>query len=142
MKRLIIIAGIALTAMGAQAQRIKEGRVPDAVKTAFKHLYPTVTAVDWDKEKPNYEANFTVEGVERSVVFDAMGNLMATEIDIPVSQLPLAARNYLVKHFKTSQIKGASRMVDSVGAVSYEADVPGPDPVFDASGAMVRTDKD
>ena len=56
MKKLILSAVI--LAMFAVSAFALGTDVPDAVKTKFTSLYPTVKKAKWDKEENNYEATF------------------------------------------------------------------------------------
>ncbi|MBC7861343.1 MAG: PepSY-like domain-containing protein, partial [Bacteroidia bacterium] len=83
MKTITTLA-LALTIGFASAQKMKEAEVPAAVKTKFTSLYPKAKVEKWEKEGANYEAEFTNNKIETSVIFDAAGSLIATEIEIKV----------------------------------------------------------
>lgn len=124
-----------ISASIASAQKTN---TPEAVKVAFSKLYPAVKEVKWDKEKSNYEAGFTENGQVRSVLFDASGAVLETEIQIAEEALPAAARKYLAEHYKGSRIREAARITDRKGKISYEAEVNGKDILFDAEGQLIR----
>jgi hypothetical protein len=44
--------------------------------------------VTWEAENGNFEANYKKNGGSYSEVFDKNGNLLETEVDIKVSELP------------------------------------------------------
>lgn len=52
MKKLMMLAAMAVTiASCAEAQKMKVGKVPAVVKTAFAQAYPNAKEVGWGKEK-------------------------------------------------------------------------------------------
>jgi phosphopantothenoylcysteine synthetase/decarboxylase len=116
--------------------------VPAAVKSKFASLYPNVKKAKWDKEAANYEAEFEVNEVETSVLFDATGNLLETETEIAVTALPKAVSDYVTKNYATEKIKEASKIVDSKGTVTYEAEVKSGDLIFDAQGNFIKKEVD
>jgi len=87
------------------AQTITEDKVPGPVRQAFQAKYPDVKSVEWkiagDK---NYEAEFTLKGVETTVKFDPAGAWRETEKQIPSSEVPKAVLEVLAQKFKTYKI--------------------------------------
>ena len=112
--------------------------VPDAVKTKFASLYPTIKKAKWGKEENNYEATFELDEVETSVLFDASGNVLETETEIAASSLPSWVADYITKNYPGQKIKETAKIVDDKGTVMYEAEVKAGDLIFDASGNFVK----
>src|ERR1043166_7934457 len=136
MKKLILIpALLAFFAVLAFAG----DDVPAVVKTKFASLYPTVKKAKWDREAANYEASFEQGEVETSVLFDASGNVLETETEISINELPKSVMDYVAQHYKT-KIKEASKIVDAKGIVTYEAEVKEGDLIFDTNGNFMRKD--
>ena len=111
---------------------------PAAVKAAITKLYPTATNVKFDKEAGDYEASFTYNGKDMSVVLDAKGNVKETETTIVTSALPAAVRDYVAKHHAGKKIKEAAEIVDAKGKKTYEAEVNGKDLIFDEKGMFIK----
>lgn len=130
-----VLAFFALTAFAGND-------VPAAVKTKFATLYPTITKAKWGKEGANYEAEFDVNEVETSVLFDAAGNVLETETEIKVTELPKSVTDYCAKTYAGKKIKEASKIVDNKGTVTYEAEVDGMDRIFDVNGNFLKSNKD
>ncbi|HEY6163058.1 MAG TPA: PepSY-like domain-containing protein [Bacteroidia bacterium] len=112
--------------------------VPAMVKTKFSSLYPGVKKVKWGKEDNKYEAEFEMNEVETSVLFDMNGNVLETETEVPVSQLPSSVSGYCSKNFSGKKIKEASKIVDAKGTVKWEAEIDGKDHLFDDNGNPVQ----
>ncbi len=136
--KLLFTLAVAFFSFSAFAQDLKESEVPAPVKAAFAKLYPNVKDVDWEKENSNYEAEFEVNKTESSVVFDAKGNLLETEIEINVSELPKSASEYVAKKYPKYKIAEASKIIDATGAVTYEAAVGDTDLIFDSNGLFIK----
>ena len=135
---MIVAAVIALSAFG---QKLNESQVPSAVKTAFEKKYPSVKA-SWDKEDANYEANFKQNGKAMSALIDKNGTIVETETDIPVTDLPKTAQDYMKKNYPGIKIEEAARIVKANGDINYEAEVHHRDVIFDANGKFIKEAKD
>ena len=124
------------------AQKMKPMEIPEAVKSNFQKQYPAVTDVKWEKEGENYEVEFEQNKSELSLVYDAKGNLLETEVEIKTDQLPKAVSQYVETNYKGQKIKEASKITDAKGVVSYEAEVKDMDLIFDSNGSFIKVEKD
>jgi hypothetical protein len=139
-KRIMVffVAGL-LASVAATAQRLKEKDIPVAVKSALEKRYPAATAVTWEKEKGNYEANWGGRsGEDNSVQFSPSGDFIEIVNAIPVSGLPPAVAVYVNEHYKGAKITEAGKVTNAAGRLSYEAEVHGKDLVFDEQGRFVK----
>jgi hypothetical protein len=137
MKKLILATAF-LGIFAATAFALGNNDAPAAVKSKFASLYPKVTKVKWDKEDTNWEAGFELDKVEMSCLFDATGNLLATESEIDISSLPRAAIEYMSKNYAGEKIKEAAKIVDSKNITTYEAEIKDGDIIFDATGKFLN----
>ena len=138
---LMVAAASITTATFAQNHEKKEhANVPTTVKQAFEKQYPG-TKAKWDNEDGKYEADFKHNGHEMSVLYNANGTVDETEMEIPVTQLPAAAANYVTQH-KMGKISEAAKITKANGEVNYEAEVKGKDVIFDAAGKFLKEVKD
>ncbi|MCY7409999.1 MAG: PepSY-like domain-containing protein [Chitinophagales bacterium] len=142
MKKLIPIFTILLLAACAEGQKLKESAVPAPVVASFNKMYPNAEENKWSMEEGNYEAEFEMNESEASVTFDAAGNLLETEKEIAVKDLPAACAAYVSKNYAGQTIKEASEITDSKGVKTYEAELKGKDLVFDANGNFINEEKD
>ena len=142
MKKTILLSIIGLIAITASAQKIKETEVPAAVKATLTKEYPNVKVKSWEKEKGNFEAEFDFKKTEMSVLIDPTGKLIETETEIKVSELPKNISEYCSTNYKNKKIKEASKIIDSQGIVTYEAEITKMDVLFDASGKFIKEVKD
>jgi hypothetical protein len=142
MKTTITIFALALGINFANAQTVKEAEVPAAVKEALKKAYPTAKVEKWEKEEANYEAEIKVGKAESSVVYDASGNLVMTEVEIKVTELPKGVTDYINTNLKGKKAKEASKMTYTDGKVNYEAEVDDVDYIFDEKGNFIEKEKE
>lgn len=138
MKKLALMMVAGLITSFAIAQKLSDKDVPQSVKSAFQKAYPNAMEVKWDKEGNSYEAGFNFNKTDYSVLFDANGNILETEIEIEVSQLPKSVSEYVATHFHGEKIKDAAKITDAKGVVTYEAEMKGKDLIFDSKGNFIR----
>lgn len=142
MKKSILLLAIGFISITANAQKMKEADVPAAVKTAFTKQYPAVKDAKWELENGKYEAGFDLNKVETSLLIDATGNIIETESEIKVSELSKTITDYCAKNYAGKAIKEASKIVDSKGVVTYEAEINKVDVLFTADGKFIKESKD
>ena len=142
MKRFLLCGLTALLLTAAVcAQDLKTAQVPPAVREALAKKYPSAAKVGWEKEKGNYEANWGGRSKEdSSVTFTPGAAFVEIVVAIPVGQLPAGVGVYVKQHYGAVKIKEAGRVVDSLGKVSFEAEIKGKDLIFDEKGNFVKVD--
>src|SRR5487761_1959471 len=136
---LLIACGI--IALASCTQRIDDSKVPSPVKKSFAKDFPGASS-KWEKEKLNYEANFSQDGKTMSALYDANGNKQETETDIKVSDLPTPVQNYIANNYPGEKIKEAAVITKANGEVNYEAEVNDMDVLFAQDGKFIKTAKD
>ncbi len=137
-KSIFIVAIVLFTISTSFAQK----NIPNEVKTAFAKKYPNVTKVKWEKENSEYEAGFTIDKIENSVLLDAKGNILETEVAIQKSTLSKEIITYVSKNYAGKKIKGAAKINNVKEGVIYEVEVYGKDVLFDETGKFLRESKD
>jgi hypothetical protein len=74
--------------------------VPATVKKAFQVKFPTVKETEWKiKSDKTYEAEFTLNGAEVTVMFDAAGKWLETESAIDPAKVPKVVSDAAAKAF-------------------------------------------
>lgn len=132
MKTTLIIMASVLTFSCANAQKMNEADVPANVKNGFAKKYPGAKVEKWEKEDADYEAEFDLNKVESSAVFDASGNFKEVEQEIKKSELPKAVTDYCTKNYAGYKLSEAAKITDSNGKVMYEAEMSKGKEHFDA----------
>jgi len=142
MKKLALVLAATMIASLSFAQTLKEKAVPAAVKTAFQQKYPNAKETKWEKENSNFEAEFEINETDYSVLIDASGNILETEIEIDNNALPSNVKDYVSKNYSGQKIKEAAKITDAKGIVTYEAEIKGEDLIFDSNGNFIKEEKD
>jgi len=142
MKKFTMLAMLVLFVSFASAKHLKENEVPSAVKSTFQKQFPEAKKLEWEKEDGNFEAEFEINKVEMTATIDKDGKLLETETEIAISELPKEVIAYTKEHCKAKKIKEASKIVDSKGVTTYEAEVKGKKMTFDNNGKFINSKKD
>ncbi len=142
MKKIVIMtAFIAAIGLSACAQKIDASKVPAPVKAALAKEYPGIAA-KWEKENGKFEAGFKHNGSIMSILYEANGAMVESEVDIKVSDLPASVLAYVKEHYKGKSIKEGAKITKADGTVNYEAEVAGKDVIFDANGKFLKEEKE
>jgi hypothetical protein len=139
MRTIIILISFCFIASLAGAQKMKDADVPQAIKESLNKLYPVVEELEWQKEEANIEAEFEVDETITSLLFDASGNVLETEVEILPANLPVLAKEYLTKNFPGKKTKETSKMIDAEGVTYFEAEIDKIDYIFDENGNFFKT---
>ncbi len=138
MKNLAITAFVLLFSLTTFAQK----DIPAEVKAAFAKQYPEIKKVKWENEDGKFEAGFKQNKIECSVLMNAKGKVLETENEIQVSDLSKSITDYVAKNYPNQKIKGAAKITDAEGVVTYEAEVKGLDLLFSDKGNFIKASKD
>lgn len=142
MKTTLIMVASVLIFSCATAQKMNEADVPANVKNGFVKKYPSAKVEKWEKEDADYEAEFNLNKVESSAVFDASGNFKELEQEIKTSELPKAVTDYCTKNYAGHKLSEAAKITDSTGKVMFEAEMSKSkehfDAIFDDKGNFIK----
>jgi hypothetical protein len=127
-----------------QAQeKSKKIEVPAVVNSAFESKYPKAEKVNWGIEEPGeFEAEFKLNGIESSALFDSKGQFLEYETEIKKSALPQAIKATIAKDFADCKIDEVEKSTDTKGVVMYEMEASrGKEKYeisFDANGTLLN----
>ena len=138
MKKISVIMVALLFATFCFAQKMQKKNVPANLKSNFQKKYPQATAVKWDKEKQNYEASFKLNNIDHSVLMDANGAILETEVKTDLIKLPKVILTYINTNYAATKPKGAAIITDYKGVITYEVEMKGMDLIFDNNGKFVK----
>lgn len=138
MKKIILAFLLPLSINAIFAQK-----APAAVQKAFAQKFPTVKKVSYDREKNgDYEAEFSVNGVESSANFTADGKWLETEKTIATTALPAEIVKAIKAQYPTAKIVGAAQIETLDKGTLYEADlktgIKKQEVLLDAKGNFVK----
>jgi hypothetical protein len=137
-KSIFIVVIVLFTISTSFAQK----NIPNEVKIAFAKKYPKVTKVKWEKENGDFEAGFTIDKIENSVLLDSKGNILETEVAIENATLSKEIIAYVAKNYVGKKIKGAAKINSIKEGLIYEVEVDGKDVLFNETGKFLRESKD
>ncbi|WP_222166160.1 PepSY-like domain-containing protein [Edaphocola aurantiacus] len=142
MKKLIFLLAAVASVSFALAQKVSDTKVPEVVKSVVHQHYPNAAELKWEKEEDHYEAGFKVTATGYSLLINASGQILETEVAIGIDALPVGVKAYIAKHYPGKKIKEAAKITDAKDAVTYEAEVNGMDLIFDNTGKFLKEAKD
>lgn len=142
MKKLTIVLSITVNVVLINAQKVQQKNVPTLVQSALQKQFPDAKNVKWEKEHGNYEAGFQSKGIKYSVLVNSSGTLLETEIPVAINSFPAQSKAFILKKYPNQKIKETSKITDSKGVVTYEAEVNGKDVIFDTKGNFLKETKD
>ena len=138
MKKIAATMLVMLFATLSFAQKMQKKNVPANVTSTFQKLYPTANKVKWDKEDEKYEASFDLNKTDNSVLMDAQGNVIESEVEIELNQLPKGILDYVKTHYAGKQAKEGAKITDAKGIITYEVEIKGMDLIFDNNGKFIK----
>jgi Protein of unknown function (DUF2874). len=143
MKKLFGLIVCLTFVLGLSAINSKDDKIPAAARTGFAAKFPTAQKVKWTVEKPGeFEAEFTLDKVETSALFDTKGNLLEIETEIDAKELPQAVKATLAKDFTEYKFDEIEKVTDQKGTVTFELEAAkGKDKMeisFDANGRLLK----
>ena len=95
-------------------------KVPEKVKTSFAQKFPDAKNIEWAMENDTeWEAEFTMNGVEYSSNFTVDGEWTETEFEIKITELPEAVQIVLNSNYSDYNIEGIESSETKEGVV-YE----------------------
>jgi hypothetical protein len=129
-------------ALNTTAQKINADKVPDAVKNSFTTMFGNTLVTEWELEDGNYEATYTLRGVESAALFKKDGGFIQYEWKVNAADVPEAARKYMTTNYPNKKIVDYTRIKNVAGAISYEIDATGEDYFFDSNGNFISVEKE
>jgi hypothetical protein len=121
MKTLIILSILLLVTGRTQAQNVKANEIPKKVQQAFENKFPDVKKVEWSKENADeFEAEYKINGIERSSNFDKDGQWLVTETEIKAEQLPATIMTVIKNDFSNYKIEEIEKVETSFNELFYE----------------------
>jgi hypothetical protein len=80
-----------------------------------------------------FEAEFVINGVESSAVYDANGDLIETETEIKENELPQPVKTSLAQDYKGYKLDEIAKIIDAKGVVTYELETDKAKSVFESA---------
>ena len=130
MRNIIAMALISTLLIGGAAALASERKIalkdlPPAVQQAIKDQGGATVrglAKEVDKGKTFYEAELTVNGHSKDIMFDEQGTMVSVEEESALDQIPPAARTAIEKATGSGKVSAVEKLTEG-GHVFYEAQV-------------------
>ena len=149
MRNIIATALISTLLIGGAAALASERKIamkdlPPAVQQAIRDQGGATVrglAKEVDKGKTLYEAELTVNGHSKDIMFDEQGTMVSVEEESALDQIPPAARTAIEKATGSGKVSAVEKLTEG-GHVFYEAQVTKGGKTFevkvDASGVAAK----
>ena len=138
---LAVVIMFGATAFAQTESKSKKTTIPTEVKAAFAKEFPNKKA-KWEMDDGGYEAEFKMNGVDASAVYDKNGNRKELEVDMGIKDLQTSITDYLKKNYPTGKIHEAAKITDNKNTITYEAEIKKDgksyDVLFDAKGKFIK----
>jgi hypothetical protein len=115
----LISGGLSWTAC---SQQLSDKETPALVQNTLKARFPDATAVEWEKKKNLFEAEFTQGEQELSVLIDPAGHIKRIKRGIPTAELPGGVAEALEKGHPDFEIDDAEKL-EQDGQVYYQVEL-------------------
>ena len=122
MKYLFSLMLITTIAMASCAQDIPSSKVPSVVQNAVQIKYPAGSKIEWEKKNDMYEAEFSVNKVEHTVLIDAAGKLIHVKTEVAENEVPSAILAAIKRDHADYKIDEIEK-IDKNGMISYEVEL-------------------
>jgi uncharacterized membrane protein YkoI len=130
MRNIMATALISTLLIGGAAALASERKIamkdlPPAVQQAIKDQGAATVrglAKEVDKGKTLYEAELTVNGHSKDIMFDEQGTIVSVEEESALDQIPPAARTAIEKATGSGKVSAVEKLTEG-GHVFYEAQV-------------------
>lgn len=119
MGKLVLVGILCFFTFSIIAENILLTDPPQIVASNFKNLYPNASAIQWEIEKENYEAEFTVAGKEIEALFSPSGELISEDKEIVVEELPGKVLSTYKRNYSAFKITQAYSL-KSIESVQYK----------------------
>ena len=119
MGKLVLVGILCFFTFSIIAENILSTDPPQIVASKFKNLYPNASAIQWEIEKENFEAEFTVAGKEIEALFSPSGELISEDKEIVVEELPGKVMSTYKKNYSAFKITQAYSL-KSTESVQYK----------------------
>ncbi|HVX25323.1 MAG TPA: PepSY-like domain-containing protein [Parafilimonas sp.] len=115
-KILLLSCGIAFALGNLEAQ----ANIPAVVTNAFKAKFPDVQNVEWKAANNNFEADFTVNGLQETASFTSNGILLETDKKMSLDSVPAIVKDGLKRSIYANWTIGEVTYIDNSKTTFYK----------------------
>ena len=124
---LLLVSVVLAVTLYSQEKTIPRSQLPPAVEKAVVAQGPRARVQGFATEKENgetyYEAQFTVDGRSKDVLFDRYGNVVEVEEQVEMGNLPANVKKRLQANAGRGRLVKVETLTKRGRLVAYEAQV-------------------
>jgi hypothetical protein len=115
--------------------------IPLAIKAAFKRKFPLAEKVKWESGIGQFAAEFKLEKKAIAALFDDSGNLIETEENIGMAELPLAVQESVKLKYPGKKLKDLKKVIRNKNQHLFKIKINGSQVFFDVNGLEIPQEK-
>ena len=120
----ILLAAFFINSNFINAQQTKESDFSASIKSSLLASNKGAKIKKLEKEKNGlYKVRYNLNKVEYLAVYNSDGNLMETESEIKIADLPKDAADYVSKNYNAYKIKEAGKVKHVTGPIYFKAEI-------------------
>lgn len=101
---------------------LRESKVPSVVRNTLVARFAGATAVEWEKARQNYEAEFKVDTVSYAALINPGGSLVRFKREVPLATLPSSVQQTLQSQYSGYEVEDAE-IIEEGGQAHYQVEV-------------------
>jgi uncharacterized membrane protein YkoI len=117
----LLVAAISIAAASC-GQNIASSKVPSVVQNTVQAKYASAAKLEWEKKEKLYEAEFTINNTDYSVLIDETGKIVSSKTNILVTDLPAGVTAAITKDYAGYTIDEAEK-VEKDGVTYYQVEL-------------------
>lgn len=99
-----------------------ESIIPENLITNFKTNFSNATDVEWEVDGENFEVEYEESGLDKSIVFNLNGDVIESETEIKVENLPQSVLDYIQLNYADYSLEEAEEETKD-NSVTYEIEI-------------------
>lgn len=117
MKQLLKKSGIGLLLVCSACH----ADVPQNVQNTFTSTYKNASHISWDLEDNYYEAEFKIDNLNYSILYNNDAQVMETETEM--KQIPIKIQDYIKINYSSQQIQFVAKIEKPNQPIQYEVEL-------------------
>ncbi len=97
--------------------------IPFIAKEHFKSTHPHAQKIKWSKEKDEFEVEFKENGKKMSCSYNQQGNIIETETEIKINDLPMQVQDAIHKAYPNYSIEDIEEVMKPNSKLQYEMEL-------------------
>ena len=139
---LLILIAVLSSCNNSETANKTEMVPQERTEKSFEISNPNAKDVSWEKDGEFVEVEFTENGIEKSILYNSEGNVVESETEIDVDQLPEAILLFIADNYPEAEIEEAETLENTEGSF-FEVEIENQNEgetelLFSADGVFVK----